>query len=144
MAKDKMQEDEFVVSGNTFWSPKVIGDQAIGFFLSRELRPNKLKPGTMQEVYTLRGEDGVDFCVAGRMMLTKPNGQKISSFPGWHGVKLGQKLKVVYKCDKPNADSSKHATKICETSVSQTINEDIANEVIEDSFKVTSPEIPFE
>ena len=86
-------------SNSNFVDWKEIGQRVVGTLVGREIRPNRLQPGTYQEVYTLVQDDG-DVCqIAGRMTVEN-EGKKVKIIGGLHNLKMGAYVGVEYAGDK--------------------------------------------
>ena len=90
--KNKQSNSNFVE-----WTK--IGQRVVGTLVGRDIRPNRLQPGTYQEVYTLVTDEGDVTQVAGRMTVEK-EGKKVKILGGLHKLALAAYVGVEYAADK--------------------------------------------
>lgn len=83
-------ENDIVSTSSPFFKFDKIGDNVIGTYIKKELRPNNMRPGEDQAIYTLLKEDGSKISVGGRAILDNQ----------MDAVKLGQIIKIAYTEDK--------------------------------------------
>lgn len=119
-------EEEFgpdsKVSGSNFFSFEKVGDNVVGTLVNRDVRKNRLQPGTYQEVYTLVQNDGSEVCVAGRMMVEN-SGKKVKIHGALHSLPLGTYLKVQFTSEKDV--NQPQPAKIIEVFTNRTIKKDV-------------------
>jgi len=116
---DDLFQDANVPKSN-FWKPTTPGDKAAGYLVDRKKKPNTLKPGTDQWIYTLMNKDGSVINVAGRYGSPQ-------TLQGFDTAKLGQLVGIKYIEDKPATKAGFNPLKVMKTYVSQ----DFAPELVE-------------
>lgn len=107
MAKSDIFDKANQVKSN-FFKPVTVGDSVEGVYVKKEVRPNTLKPGTMQTIYSILRDDGVVVLFSGRQL---PKGGTLSVSSGMENCRFGQKVAVRFDEEKDTGGPQK--AKIC-------------------------------
>jgi len=103
-----MSEDLFSPENkakSNFVSWKTVGQSISGVYVEKKIRPNLLKPGTEQTIYTIVQDDGTVVYVSGRQ-------GDPAILSGLETAKFGQVVGIRYEGDQPPKKAGMNPAKI--------------------------------
>ena len=103
MSEDLFSPENKAKSNFVKWT--TIGQSVSGTYVEKKIRPNLLKPGTEQTVYTIVQDDGVVIFVSGRQ-------GDPAVLSGLENAKFGQYVGIRYEGDKPASKPGMNAAKM--------------------------------
>lgn len=121
--------DSNKLENNPFFKFDKVGDEVSGVLVARDIRPNKLKPGTDQEVYTLVKDDGSQIQVAGRMTISY-HGKPTAIFGAAHSLPFGTLVGFRFDREDKPKQAGFNATKIINAYTNGTMKPEVYKEYL--------------